>query len=56
MRSEQGGDPRRPADGEAGESVCWLSRVCPECGAIPDGPVPPTCPRCGAAMPEDGNR
>ena len=40
---EQGGDP-----------VCWLDRVCPECGLFVEawqsggsGPGTP-CPRCGA--------
>ncbi|MFI9011160.1 hypothetical protein ACIGNX_28385 [Actinosynnema sp. NPDC053489] len=35
-----------------GDPACLLSRVCPECGAVPDGPPPEVCPRCGAEMPE----
>lgn len=36
----------------AGEEVCWLDRLCPECGAMPEGegaedPRVP-CWRCGA--------
>ncbi|WP_019877910.1 hypothetical protein [Sporichthya polymorpha] len=42
--SETGGDP-----------VCWLNRVCPECGALRDvdgdgEPVTP-CHRCGSTEP-----
>ena len=41
----------------AGDPVCWLSRVCPECGSLAEGPVPAVCPRCGAEMPErEGER
>ncbi|MBB4906982.1 hypothetical protein [Actinophytocola algeriensis] len=36
---------------EGGESVCWLARVCPECGALADEDPPTTCPRCGEPMP-----
>ena len=51
----------------AGEEVCWLDQLCPECGAMPEGagaddPTVP-CWRCGtvraradeggAAGPED---
>ncbi|HEY8911763.1 hypothetical protein [Lacisediminihabitans sp.] len=34
------------ADGDRGE-VCWLERVCQECGALVDGPLPKACWRCG---------
>lgn len=40
VESDAGGDP-----------VCWLSRVCPECGLFVEGTV---CARCGATLPEDG--
>ncbi|XVS60831.1 hypothetical protein ACQPYE_21215 [Actinosynnema sp. CA-299493] len=52
MESNENGVPA-----PAGDSVCWLSRVCPECGSLAEGPVPARCPRCGAEMPDrDGER
>jgi quercetin dioxygenase-like cupin family protein len=38
-----------PAPGreEGGEDACWLHRLCPECGAVPDGSAPVYCSRCG---------
>ncbi|MBC3189813.1 hypothetical protein H7X46_01870 [Pseudonocardia sp. C8] len=46
-------DPRRDAD-DVGDPVCWLDRLCPECGAMPssgaDGEPPGSCWRCGAAL------
>jgi hypothetical protein len=36
-----------PDDG--GDPVCWLDRVCPECGRLDDGEPPARCPGCGAA-------
>lgn len=41
---------------EGGDPVCWLSRVCPECGLLADGEPPEVCPRCGAVVDEDGTR
>ncbi len=41
-RTETGGDP-----------VCWLSRVCPECGAIADSEPPAVCPRCHSPITGD---
>lgn len=40
---------RPPAGGEdgGGDPVCWLSRVCPECGALSAAGPPATCERCG---------
>ena len=40
-------DPSQPA----GEPVCWIGQLCPECGAMPEGagaqdPSVP-CWRCG---------
>lgn len=35
-------------DEEGGDSACWLDRVCPECGRIPDdGTAVDPCPYCG---------
>ncbi|MCW2678907.1 MAG: hypothetical protein JWM62_308 [Frankiales bacterium] len=40
---------RPPADDEAvGDPVCWLERVCDDCGALADGPPEPVCARCGS--------
>ncbi|MGP6177780.1 hypothetical protein ACTU6U_10820 [Microbacterium sp. A196] len=33
---------------ESGDSACWLSLVCPECGAMLDDRAGP-CWRCGTA-------
>ncbi|GAA1313327.1 hypothetical protein [Brachybacterium tyrofermentans] len=45
-----------PTD-SAGEAVCWIGLLCPECGAMPEGegtrdPSVP-CWRCGAVRPTD---
>ncbi|WP_156819442.1 hypothetical protein [Pseudonocardia sp. HH130630-07] len=43
-------------DDEPGDPVCWLDRLCPECGAMPsDEPAPADggprrCWRCGLAI------
>ena len=34
-----------------GDPVCWLGRVCPECGAFVEHGV--TCPRCGTRLPDE---
>jgi uncharacterized paraquat-inducible protein A len=39
-----------PDDDEGGDRVCWLSELCPECGAMPTaepGAEPGRCWRCG---------
>lgn len=43
-------DSRRGQDGEdgGGDPVCWLTRVCDDCGALADGPPTDVCERCGA--------
>lgn len=34
-----------------GDPVCWLGRVCPECGALVEfGTV---CPRCDSPLPDE---
>ena len=38
---DEGGD-------EGGDEVCWLSELCPECGAMPSGDED-RCWRCGAS-------
>jgi ribosomal protein S27AE len=37
---------------EGGDEVCWLNRLCPECGAMPTEDVR-VCWRCGATLHED---
>ncbi len=32
---------------QGGDPVCWLHRVCPECGAFSDTAPPTVCHRCG---------
>ena len=44
------GEPVRGAD-EGGDPVCWLPRVCPECGLFATREPPTVCERCGAAIP-----
>lgn len=34
---------------EGGEPVCWLQRVCPDCGALTEQPDT-TCWRCGRPL------
>lgn len=37
-----------------GDPVCWLPRVCPECGQLADAEPPTTCARCGTRIGLDG--
>lgn len=37
---------------EGGEAVCWLDRVCPDCGALTDSGAA-ACWRCGTAIEEE---
>jgi hypothetical protein len=32
---------------DGGDPVCWLERLCPECGAMPSPDSPQRCWRCG---------
>jgi ribosomal protein S27AE len=34
-----------------GDAVCWLHRLCPECGAMPTEEARGRCWRCGAPLP-----
>jgi uncharacterized protein YeaO (DUF488 family) len=34
-----------------GDPACWLSRVCPACGALADADPPTTCAQCEAPIP-----
>jgi hypothetical protein len=56
-----GGDPGNDMGGDlGGDPVCWLSRTCPECGAMPsESDDPDRCWRCGTALtgpPDDAAR
>ena len=33
-----------------GEPVCWLPRVCPECGRLSEREPPTTCAQCGTEI------
>ena len=41
-----------PPDG-GGDPACWLSRVCPACSRLEDGPTPARCPGCGTQLTAD---
>jgi uncharacterized protein YeaO (DUF488 family) len=38
-------------DDEVGDPVCWLNRVCPECGRFAEDPTSDTCRYCGSPLP-----
>ncbi|MBB2938688.1 ribosomal protein S27AE [Amycolatopsis bartoniae] len=38
---------------EGGDPVCWLARVCPECGLFAEDDEAVTCARCGARLRDD---
>lgn len=41
------GDGRVDETGDAGDPVCLVPRLCPECGAVPEGDPTAPCWRCG---------
>ncbi|MGY1857634.1 hypothetical protein [Modestobacter sp. SYSU DS0290] len=41
----------RPAEPEGGDPVCWLDRVCPDCGRLAEDPAAVRCARCGQSLP-----
>ena len=59
QRGSAAGPAARPsADDQGGDPVCWLNRVCPECGrlaedgpGVEDGRPVTRCPECGAELP-----
>jgi rubrerythrin len=51
--TDQRHETAAPEVGEGGDPVCWLSRVCPDCGLFAVREPPTTCQRCGAAIPAD---
>jgi hypothetical protein len=58
MRDTSSPEGRRGTDADGaspevvpgGDPVCWLSRVCPECGLFVEGALPAVCARCGASV------
>jgi 3-phenylpropionate/trans-cinnamate dioxygenase ferredoxin subunit len=49
MNAEQKAGARPSRDDPGGDSACWLSRVCPTCGRINDGPDE-ACTYCESAV------
>ena len=47
------GSPGQPPAEPAGDPVCWLHRVCPDCGRLADEDPPTRCPGCGALLTAD---
>jgi len=39
-----------PRADEGGDPVCWVVRVCPECGRLADQDPPVVCTQCGTAI------
>ncbi|WP_275003355.1 hypothetical protein [Promicromonospora iranensis] len=48
-------DPQHVSRPDGGDAACWLSEVCPDCGALNEGPAG-RCWRCGADRTEDDAR
>jgi ribosomal protein S27AE len=48
VRAAPAGEDGAVAD-ETGDPVCWLHRLCPECGAVPSEEDDGACWRCGNA-------
>ena len=40
-----------PLSDLGGDPVCWLNRVCPECGRFAEDEHLDACPECGADLP-----
>ena len=40
---------------EGGDPVCWLERVCDECGAMREDMSSQVCVRCGTPFPTAGD-
>ncbi|HVV08954.1 hypothetical protein [Amycolatopsis sp.] len=41
---------------EGGDPVCWLNRVCPECGRFREDEDATHCPGCGIPVAEPESR
>jgi hypothetical protein len=59
MRSEDGAAPAPHGAveerTEGGDPVCWLERVCDECGAMREDMASAVCVRCGTPFPTPGD-
>jgi ribosomal protein S27AE len=44
-------DDENRARDSGGDPVCWLPRVCPDCGLLAEDEPPTVCVRCGARLP-----
>ncbi|MGH3194551.1 MAG: hypothetical protein ACRDOH_15960 [Streptosporangiaceae bacterium] len=44
-------EPGEDLEDTGGDPVCWLDRVCPECGRLNSPRHPVTCEACGATFP-----
>lgn len=42
--------PESPEFVPVGDAVCWLEKVCDECGALVEAELPSECWRCGARV------
>lgn len=51
LGSVDGGDAGDGDEDRGGDPVCWMDRVCPECGHFATGRLPAACEQCGAAVP-----
>lgn len=50
--TDEGARPGERAEvTEGGDPVCWLDRVCEECGAFREDLSAPVCARCGTPFP-----
>ncbi|HWC82172.1 MAG TPA: hypothetical protein VG756_19650 [Pseudonocardiaceae bacterium] len=45
--------PRAGEPDSGGDPVCWLNRVCPDCGLFVEQRAAVRCPRCGAELPAE---
>jgi rubrerythrin len=44
--------PASEFEDRGGDPVCWMHRVCPECGRFAESEDEPrVCPECGAELP-----
>jgi ribosomal protein S27AE len=51
VENSAGADPAVAPEDLGGDPVCWLNRVCPECGRFAEGEYLDACPECGADLP-----
>jgi hypothetical protein len=51
--ADRGGHGQSVEYTEGGDPVCWLDRVCEECGAFREDPSARACARCGTPFPDE---